>query len=111
MSVRSGSLPKKMSLLTREDLFLGPDDEVLIDADLAKLVLDDGDPLAVIGREDVFEEGGLPGPKEAGQDSDGGAGISRGHAAIKGKRPAHAGRCFHPANGPGGGKHRPAHAR
>ena len=54
-----------------EDLFLGADDEVLIDADLAELVLDDGDPLAVLGGQDVVEQRGLAGAEEAGEDGDG----------------------------------------
>jgi hypothetical protein len=40
-----------------EDLFLGVDDQVLVDADLAELVLDDGDPLAVLLGQDVGSAG------------------------------------------------------
>ncbi len=56
-----------------EDLFLGADDELLIDADLAELVLDDGDALAVLLGEDVVEQRGLAGAEEAGEDGDGDA--------------------------------------
>src|SRR5262249_564751 len=53
-----------------EDLFLGRDDEVLIDADLAELVLDDRDALAVLCGEDVVEERGFAGPEKPGQHGD-----------------------------------------
>ena len=53
-----------------EDLFLGVDDQLLIDADLAELVLDDGDPLAVLGGQDVIQQGRLAGAEKAGQDGD-----------------------------------------
>ena len=53
-----------------EDLFLGVDDELLIDADLAELVLDDGDPLAVLGGQDAVEQGRLARAEEAGQHRD-----------------------------------------
>ena len=71
-----------------EDFFLGVDDEVLIDADLAELVLDDGDPLAVLGGEDVVEQRRLAGPEEAGQDGDGDAVSGRTH--VRGSPSSHA---------------------
>jgi hypothetical protein len=61
-----------------EDLFLGADDQLLVDADLAELVLDDGDALAVLGGEDVVEQGRLARPEEAGQDGDGDTGVVGG---------------------------------
>ena len=54
-----------------EDLLLGADDELVVDADLAELVLDDGDALAVLLREDAVEEGRLARPEEARQHGDG----------------------------------------
>mmetsp|Transcript_24244 Transcript_24244/g.79829 ORF Transcript_24244/g.79829 Transcript_24244/m.79829 type:complete len:290 (-) Transcript_24244:91-960(-) len=39
----------------------------VIDANVAELILDDGDLLAVLCGEDVVEQGGLPAPKEAGE--------------------------------------------
>ncbi|GGY87210.1 hypothetical protein GCM10010300_34430 [Streptomyces olivaceoviridis] len=42
-----------------------------VDADLAELVLDDGDPQAVVLGKGAVEEGGLAGAEEAGQDGDG----------------------------------------
>jgi hypothetical protein len=43
-----------------EYLFVGVDNQRLIDSDLAKLVLDDGDALAMVLREDSVQERGLP---------------------------------------------------
>ena len=42
----------------------------MIDTNLAKLVLDDGDALAVLLREDTVEEGRLSGPEESCQHRD-----------------------------------------
>ena len=58
-----------------EDLLLGVDDEFVVDADLAELVLDDGDAFAVTLGEDVVEEGGLARAEEAGEHGDGDAGV------------------------------------
>ena len=53
-----------------EDLLFGADHELVIDTDLAELVLDDGDTLAVLLREDAVEEGRLSGPEESCQHRD-----------------------------------------
>jgi hypothetical protein len=53
-----------------EDLFVGIDDEGLIDADLTELVLDHGDALAVVLGEDAIEKGGLARPEKPGEDRD-----------------------------------------
>src|SRR5262249_15011442 len=66
-----------------EYLFLGPDHQVLVHPHLAELVLDDGNPLAVLRGEDVVEEGGLAGPEEAGQNGDGDAVGGCGHTWVK----------------------------
>ena len=70
-----------------EDFFLGVDDQVLIDADLAELVLDDGDALAVIRGEDVVEKRCLARPEEAGQHGDGHTrSRGRGHKRLPEKK-------------------------
>ena len=74
-----------------EDLFLGVDDQLLIDADLAELVLDDRDALAVIGGEDVVQKRRLPGSEKASQDGDGNA---RGRAYSHRSLPPWRGECF-----------------
>jgi hypothetical protein len=48
-----------------EELLLGADHELAVDADLAELVLDDRDPLAVLLRQDAVEQRGFSGAKEA----------------------------------------------
>ena len=53
-----------------EDLLFGADHELVIDTDLAELVLDDGDAFAVLLREDAVEEGRLSGPEESCQHRD-----------------------------------------
>lgn len=54
-----------------EDLFLGVDHQIVVDARLAELVDDHGVALAVGLREDAVEEGRLSGTKVAGEDRDG----------------------------------------
>ena len=51
-----------------EDFFVGGDDEIGIDVDLAELVLDHGDAVAVLSRQDVVEQRRLAGAEEAGED-------------------------------------------
>ena len=41
-----------------------------VDVDFTELVLDDDDFLAVVLRQDVVEQGGLPTPKESSQNGD-----------------------------------------
>src|SRR5688572_14717676 len=48
-----------------EQLLFRADDELGIDADLAELVLDDRDPLAVLLRQDAIQQGGFSGAKKA----------------------------------------------
>ena len=64
-----------------EDLLVGLDDELVVHADLAELVLDDGDLLAVLLREDAVEQGGLAGAEEAGEDGDGDGRLSHEQGA------------------------------
>ena len=54
-----------------EDFLVGADDEVVVDADLAELVDDDGVALAVLLGEDAVEERGLAGAEIAGEHGDG----------------------------------------
>jgi hypothetical protein len=58
-----------------EDLFVGADDQVVVDADLAELVDDDGVALAVVLGEDAVEQGGLAGAEVAGEHGDGGLAV------------------------------------
>jgi hypothetical protein len=53
-----------------EDLFLCRNDEVVVDAYLAELVLDDGDPLAVVFAQDAVQERGLARAQKPGEDGD-----------------------------------------
>jgi hypothetical protein len=52
------------------------DDEVVVDADLAELVDDDGVALAVVLREDAVEQRGLAGAEIAGEHGDGDLGCT-----------------------------------
>ena len=61
-----------------EDFFVGIDHQLLIDADLAKLVLDHGDALTVVLRENSVEQGGLAAAQKSGQH---GYGNTLGHLA------------------------------
>ena len=54
-----------------EDFLVTLDDELVVHAHLAELVLDDGDLPAVLFGQDAVEQGGLAGAEEAGEDSDG----------------------------------------
>ena len=63
-----------------EDFFVRADDKLVVDADLAEFVDDDGVALAVVLREDAVEQGGLAGAEIAGQNGDG----CEGHAILLG---------------------------
>ncbi len=54
-----------------EHFFVGADDEVVVDADLAEFVDDHGVFLAVVFRQDAVEQRGLAGAEIAGQHGDG----------------------------------------
>ncbi len=54
-----------------EDFFVGVDDQIIVDADLAELVDDHGELLAVRFRQDAVEQGRLAGAEIAGQHGDG----------------------------------------
>ena len=56
-----------------------PGDQRVVDADLAKLVLDDGQLLAVLRREQVVEQRRLAAAEEAGQHRDGNARVGLSH--------------------------------
>ena len=50
-----------------ENFFVGVDHQILVDADLAELILDDCNAQAMTLAEDAVEQGGLAAAKEAGQ--------------------------------------------
>ena len=50
-----------------EDLFLGTDHQFMVDGHFAEFVLDDGDALAVLLREDAVEQRGLAGAEKTGE--------------------------------------------
>src|SRR5690606_6640924 len=54
-----------------EHILVGADDQVVVDADLAELIDDDGVTLAVVLGEDAVEQGGLACAEVAGEDGDG----------------------------------------
>src|SRR5262249_51245668 len=54
-----------------EHFLVGADDEVVVDADLAELVDDDGELLPVWFGQDAVQEGGLAGAQIAGEHGDG----------------------------------------
>src|SRR5215831_8759191 len=54
-----------------EDFFIGADDEVVVDADLAELVDYDGVLASMLFRQDAVEQGGFAGAEIAGQHGDG----------------------------------------
>jgi hypothetical protein len=56
-----------------EDFLVRTDDQRVVDADLAELVLDDGNSLAVLLGEDAVEQGRLPRAEKAGEHGDGNA--------------------------------------
>ena len=60
-----------------EDFFVGADDQIVVDADLAEFVDDDGVFLAVVFRQDAVEKRGLAGAEIAGQ---------HGHGNFLGRR-------------------------
>ena len=62
-----------------EDFLVGIDHEVVVDAELAELVHDDGVFLAVLLAQDAVEQGGLAGAEIAGQHGDGHLRLSHGN--------------------------------
>ena len=56
-------------------------DELVVDADLAELVFDHGDSLAVLFGENAIEQRGLACPKKAGEDGYRNTGIHGGQTA------------------------------
>ena len=59
------------AIIHLEHFFVRPDDQVIINPDLAKLIDDDGIAFAMILRQDAVEQGGLASTEIAGQDGDG----------------------------------------
>ncbi len=60
-----------------EDFLFGADDDLVVDADFAELVLDDGDALAVLLGQDAVEEGRLARAQKAREHGDRNAGRIR----------------------------------
>ena len=60
-----------------EHFFIAAEHERLIDADLAKLILDHRDALTVIFGQDAIEQGGFSRSEKTSQNGDRDAGISR----------------------------------
>ena len=54
-----------------ENFFLGTDDELVIDANFAELVFDDGNALAMVLSKNPIQQGGFAGAQKARQDGDG----------------------------------------
>ena len=67
-----------------EHFFVGADDQVVVDADLAELVDDHGVALAVVLGEDAVEQRGLAGAEVAGEDGDGDGAWGCAHGADVG---------------------------
>jgi hypothetical protein len=63
-----------------KDFFVGPNDQGIIDANLAKLVLDNSNSLAVMLGQDAIEQGSLASAQEASQQGNGDA--LYGHGAL-----------------------------
>ena len=53
-----------------EQFFISIDDQVIVDADFAKLVDDDGIAMAMVFRQDAVQQRGLAGTEVSGQDRD-----------------------------------------
>ncbi len=64
-----------------EHVLVGADHQVVVDADLAELIDDDGVALAVVLGEDAVQQGGLAGAEVAGED---GHGCLLGHGSLDG---------------------------
>ena len=59
----------KAPIVHLEDLFVGLNHQFVVDTDLTKLVLDDRNPLTVVGCQDAVQQGGLAGAEKAREDS------------------------------------------
>ena len=59
----------KATIVHLEDLLVGLDDQFVVDTDLTELVLDDRNPLPVVGCQDAVQQGGLAGAEKAREDS------------------------------------------
>ena len=55
-------------------------ENLAVDADVAELVDDDGEPAALCIRQDMADQRGLPGAEETGDDGAGHAGERNGHS-------------------------------
>ena len=58
----------KATIVHLEDLFVGLDDQFVVDTDLTKLVLDNRNPLPVVGCQNAVQQGGLAGAEKARED-------------------------------------------
>ena len=64
-----------------EHFLVGVHHEVVVDAELAELVLDDGDVLAVLLAQDAVQQRGLAGAEKAGQHGHGHLGLGHGNSS------------------------------
>ena len=72
-----------------EHFLVGPDDEFVVDADLAEFIDDDGVFAPVRLAQDAVEQGGLAGAEIAGEHGDGdffGSGVGHGGQALGSRR-------------------------
>ena len=65
MRIRSPWTVQQMQPLFISNIFIGIDDEIIVDADLAELIDDDGEALAVRFGEDSIEQGRLAGTRDS----------------------------------------------
>ena len=77
------------------DLLVGGDDQVAVDADLAHLVDNHRDAAAVVGAQDVVDEGGLARAEEPREDGCGGLGAGTEEAGCSGRSGRGRGQGFH----------------
>src|SRR5664280_2782620 len=75
----------KAPVVHGENLFIGLDDELIVHADLAEFVFDDGDFAAVLLGEHAVQQCGLAGTEKTGEDGDRNAVIG-GHGKNSGNR-------------------------
>ena len=91
-SVRTSTDAADAAVGHLEDLFVGRQHEVGVDVDLAELVLDHRDAVAVALGQDVVEQRRLAGAEEAGEDRDGhraarcGSCVMRDSFFVRGRR-------------------------
>src|SRR6185295_7823138 len=71
-----------------EDFLFRADDELMVDPDLAELVLDDRDSLAVTFGQDAIQQRRLARAEKACEDGDRNSAVSHGNALSRDRRKA-----------------------